>query len=101
MSSPYQEWLKITIRGSCDYCGFIGPVHWYSEIRKPHLCFACAHNSEAEMVTASVEGRAIQQGVSLVMDSLQQAKKPSKPKGPKAPKVPGMTVPVMTVTRRK
>lgn len=99
--STYQEWLKAAHRGSCDYCGFVGPVHLYSDIHKPYLCFACAHHPEADRVTASVEGRAIQHGISLVMDSLQQAKKPRKPKGQSGPKLPGMVVPVMTVTRRK
>lgn len=101
MSSPYQDWLKTSHRGSCDYCGFVGPVHNYAEIRKPYLCYACAYNPQAELVTNSVEGRAVQLGVSLILESLQQPKKPSKPKGPKVPKLPGMVVPVMTVTRRK
>jgi hypothetical protein len=101
MSSPYQEWLKTSHRGSCDFCCFVGPVHNYAEIKKPYLCYACAHNPEVEMVTNSVEGRAIQQGVSLILESLQQPKKPKKPRASSGPKMPGMVVPVMTVTRRR
>lgn len=99
MNESYDDWKKNARIGRCDNCRSEVPVREFSYQGFGDItsyCYLCA--SAARLPDNSVS---LISAMSLLLHNLKPPKKPSKPKGPKAPKVPGMTIPVMTVTRRK